>query len=73
MATSEYPEHMGRKLAANFLTGMGYPITPRALELLGCKDKRGQGPPYTRFRWKNVIYAKKDLVDWAIKNSERAG
>ena len=60
---------LSRKEASTFLHRMGCPISVRTLEKLAMNNNAGKGPPYTRFRWKSVRYAKADLIAWADKET----
>lgn len=64
-------EFLSRKEASSFLHRMGCPISAKTLEKLAMHDNAGKGPPYTRFRWKQVRYLKSDLVTWAKAESVR--
>ena len=59
---------VGRKEAADFLTGIGYPITAKTLSNMAANENRGQsggGPPYYKTRWNTVFYLEADLIAWA--------
>lgn len=66
-------EFLSRKEASAFLHSLGCPISPRTLEKMACHDNEGNGPPYRRFRWKQVSYAREDLVEWAKQETEIIG
>lgn len=71
MARDSDREFLNRKEAANFLTKLGCPISARTLEKMASNGNAGKGPPFTRFRWKTVSYAKADLIAWAGKELVR--
>lgn len=60
-----------RKMAAAFLTSIGAPLAPQTLAKLAANNNGGNGPPFTRTRWKIVRYRKADLRQWAEANSRR--
>lgn len=62
---------LSRKQAASFLATLGCAITPRTLEKMASNNNAGKGPPFTRFRWKSVRYARIDLEAWAKKEATR--
>lgn len=66
-------EFLSRKEASAFLHSLGCPISPRTLEKMACNNNAGHGPPYTRYRWKQVTYARADLIEWAKKEAEVIG
>lgn len=63
-------EYLSRKEASTFLHRMGCPITPHRLAMLAVKNNSGNGPPFKRFRWRQVRYHKDDLIQWANKETE---
>ncbi len=62
---------LNRKEAAAYLTAHGYPVAPRTLARLACRD--GAGPPYVRFRGRHALYDPAILLGWARSQSEPAG
>lgn len=62
-------EFLSRKEAANFLRGIGCPVSARTLEKMAANNNAGNGPPFRRFRWKSVSYAKADLIAWADRET----
>lgn len=68
---AENEENFSRKQAAIYLTSIGCRISAGTLENMACNNNAGGGPPFTRFRWKTVVYRKSDLDKWAKGQSER--
>lgn len=66
-------EFLSRKEASAFLHSLGCPISPRTLEKMATNNNSGNGPPYRRFRWKQVSYAREDLIEWAKQETEIIG
>ena len=64
-------DHFNRKEAAAYLTRIGCPISPRTLENLAMNNNAGKGPPYTRMRWKTVVYNRVELEQWAERQKVR--
>ena len=64
-------DHFTRKEAAHYLTTKGCPISAATLAGMASNDNAGKGPPFTRFRWKRVIYLRKDLDEWMAKQTTR--
>lgn len=62
---------LSRKEAAIFLNKIGCPVSPQTLATMAANNNAGAGPPYTRYRWKNVRYLKADLIAWANKEMVR--
>lgn len=60
---------LSRKEAANYLTSIGCPISPKTLANLAAEDNAGGGPPFTRVRRKRVWYWREDLATWAKGHS----
>lgn len=69
MATIE-KEWLSRQEAAAFLTKMGCPIAVGTLAKLAANNNEGDGPPFKRFRWKNVRYHVEALRAWARKEGK---
>ena len=57
-------DHFTRKEAARYLTEMGYPITWKTLSNRASNGNAGDGPPYSRYGWRRVLYARADLDAW---------
>jgi hypothetical protein len=68
---SDTEVYYSRKAAARYLESIGCPISPRTLAKMASNDNERRGPPYLRFRWRNVRYAKSDLHTWAKKQVTR--
>lgn len=64
-------ESMNRKEAAAYLTSIGYRISTATLEKYASNNNAGNGPPFTRFRWRTVTYKRADLDAWAAKEGTR--
>jgi hypothetical protein len=64
-------EFLSRKEASSFLHRLGCPVSARTLEKLAANNNAGAGPPFYRFRWKAVRYAKTELVEWARRETVR--
>lgn len=62
---------MNRKEAAAYLTGKGLKITAATLAKYAANQNAGNGPPFTRYRWKLVSYKRTDLDAWADKEGTR--
>lgn len=62
VSTSGQDALLTRAQAADFLTGRGFPTTPRALDTLA---SRGGGPAYARYGARRVLYDQSDLIAWA--------
>jgi len=60
-----------RKEAAIYLSDMGFPMTVRALEKRAANNNAGKGPSFTQFSWKCVKYLRRDLDEWALKQTKR--
>ena len=63
-------DFLSRKEASTFLHSIGCPCSARTLEKLASNNNSGNGPPYRRFRWKQVRYPRADLIAWAEKETE---
>ena len=61
-------EHLSRKEAAAYLRTCGLPLSPATLKNMAV---RGNGPPYDRFLYRIVVYAKADLDEWLAANRTR--
>ena len=62
---------LNRKAAAAYLTKLGCPVSPKTLAVKATNGNAGRGPPFFRYTWHAVRYARKDLDDWASKNMMR--
>lgn len=64
-------EWLSRKEAAAFLESIGCPVSPRSLANMASNNNAGKGPSFQRTRWKIVRYRKRDLEEWAYRETER--
>lgn len=62
-----------RKEAAEYLGKLGCPITVAYLERMAVDNNAGNGPPFTRTRWRLVRYRRSDLDAWAKREAVRVG
>ena len=64
-------DHLTRKEAVHYLNSIGCPISLRTLENMATSATRADGPPFTKFSWGAVRYARLDLDQWAKANTRR--
>jgi hypothetical protein len=64
-------DFLNRKQAAAYLRSQGCPIDHNRLANMAMKQNAGQGPPYTRYGWRTVIYSKAELDEWRRKRAVR--
>lgn len=62
---------LNRKEAAQYLTARGRRISAQALANMASNNNAGKGPPFTRFGWKCVQYARADLDAWMERERQR--
>lgn len=69
--TMKSSDWLSRKQAADYLSAMGCPISHRTLANLAAGENKRGGPPFVRFRWKSVRYARRELEIWAGQQGRR--
>lgn len=62
---------LSRKEAATYLESIGCRISVSTLANMAAGANARKGPPFTRFRWRTVVYARPDLDAWAKSVSHR--
>lgn len=64
-------EWFTRVEAAEYLTRVGCPVSPRSLEKKASNNNEGKGPAFTRVGWRTVKYHRRDLDTWAFGQTTR--
>lgn len=59
-----------RKQAAEYLLGIGCPISKRTLDNYAADDNAGGGPNFRRVRERIIRYRRSELDAWAYKNTK---
>lgn len=62
---------LNRKEAAQYLMARGIRISAKTLTNMASNNNAGRGPPFIRFRWKSVQYARVDLDAWIERERRR--
>jgi hypothetical protein len=66
-------QYLCRKEAAAYLTSLGCAISGNTLRNRAKHNNAGKGPPFTRFGWRTVRYAKADLDEWVKQQGRKVG